>query len=655
MQQTGVEVQGGTLPSPATGAPKKDYWPLSRCKRAYTDYLSGKQDEIEEQKVARRYYHSDQWTRKQIEVLNKRKQPVVTFNRIGRKIDGVVGLIERLRQDPKAFPRTPQHEEGAELATAALRYVLDEQEWKAKSPEVARDGAIDGIGGVEIEITPGDKGDNEVSFELVEPDSFFYDPRSYRPDFSDAMYMGVGKWVDQDTAIDMFPDHKEDLENGAENATDLTSSPDRENKWFMDSGSKQLVRLVDIWYRHKGGWCWAIFTGSTILMEGESYLKDEKNKTECKFIMFSGNVDHDGDRYGFVRNMRSAQDEYNTRRSRALFDIQSKRLIMIPGAVEDVEVARREWGRADGVVIVNGNDVNAAIKTDDKAFDFAGQLKLMENAISELENYGPNQALVGDMSNQSGRAIQLLQQAGMAELGPYILGYKGWKVRLYRAIWNAVRMNWTAERWIRVTDDQNLAQMVQVNGVGVDPNTGMPAVINSLGALDVDIIIDEGADNINMQADAYDTLAVMASKGANIPPAVLIELAPLPGSQKKKLLGMLNQPDPAKQQAVQVQLAGEAAKVDETKSKTALNMAKAQEAMTPEQAAPQQQSYEPHPMLQDAKVAADINAQNARAEQSRAAANKAQQEADLAPFKLAQEAADRQADRELRAAAPTGS
>jgi hypothetical protein len=32
--------------------------------------------------------------------------------------------------------------------------------------------------------------------------------------------------------------------------------------------------------------------------------------------------------------------------------------------------------------------------------------------------------LIGDQTNQSGRAIQLLQQAGMAELGPYILQYK---------------------------------------------------------------------------------------------------------------------------------------------------------------------------------------------------------------------------------------
>ena len=234
--------------------------------------------------------------------------------------------------------------------------------------------------------------------------------------------MGVGKWMDIDAAIEMFPDKAEDIQSSTELGSDMTTNPDRENKWFSWSGSRRLVRLVDIWYRHKGEWCWAMFTGSIVLMEGKSFLFNEKNKTECKYIMFSGNVDHDGDRYGFVRNMKSAQDEYNSRRSRALFTANSRRLMIAEGAVQDIERARSEWARPDGVVLVGSKTVADGIKADDQSFDFAGQLKLMENAIAELENYGPNQSLVGDVQNQSGRAIQLLQQAGMAELGPYIQG-----------------------------------------------------------------------------------------------------------------------------------------------------------------------------------------------------------------------------------------
>src|SRR5215204_5284232 len=83
------------------------FWSLERCKRCFDDYLDNKQAEINEQKESRRYRHGAQWTAKQIETFNLRKQPVVTYNRIGRKIDSVIGLIERLKQDPKTYPRSP--------------------------------------------------------------------------------------------------------------------------------------------------------------------------------------------------------------------------------------------------------------------------------------------------------------------------------------------------------------------------------------------------------------------------------------------------------------------------------------------------------------------------------------------------------------------
>lgn len=647
MTDTGYAV-GGSTSSSVSGADNStgEYWPLSRCKKAYLDYLGNKTEEINEQKDARRYYHGAQWTEEQLKVLKKRRQPPSTKNRIARKIDGTIGLIERLRQDPKAFPRTPKQEQGAELATAVLRYVLDEQEWKAKSPECARDGAVDGVGGIEIEIEQGDHGDPEIGFDIVEPDSFFYDPRSYRADFSDAGFMGQGKWVEIDVAKDMFRDKADEIGALAEDGSELTSNPDREQKWFSFDGAKKLVRLVDVWYKHKGGWCWAIFTGSVILMEGRSYLKDEKKKDACKYIMFSCNVDHDGDRYGFVRHMKSSQDSFNFKHSKMNHILASRRLIMSQGSVQDIEKARTEWARDDGVVLVNG-DVNAGIKADDRTFDFAGWAKLLEEDKQELDNYGPNQALIGDIQNQSGRAIQLLQQAGMAELGPYILGYRGWKVRVYRAIFSAVQQYWTAERYIRVTDDEGLAQFIQINGVGVDPQTGMPTMVNALGSLDVDIILDEGPDTVNAQADVYETLTqVLPSVAPMLTPPqaqaavkVLIQTSALPESAKKEFreASKPQPPDPMQQRAAAAEIAGKEADVKETESKAALNMANAQKAVTPE-ARPQQQSEDLPMEVQIAKAVAEIVERSASAAQKKAAALKLETEAMLAPQKAAHDA-----------------
>jgi hypothetical protein len=93
-----------------------------------------------------------------------------------------------------------------------------------------------------------------------------------------------------------------------------------------------------------------------------------------------------------------------------------------------------------------------------------GQLEMLQEAKTEIENFGPNPALIGQgLEDSVGRAIALLQQAGMAELGPYLSAYKNWKIRVYRCIWNIITEHWKAERWIRVTDDQNVAQFFQIN------------------------------------------------------------------------------------------------------------------------------------------------------------------------------------------------
>jgi hypothetical protein len=47
--------------------------------------------------------------------------------------------------------------------------------------------------------------------------------------------------------------------------------------------------------------------------------------------MFSCNVDHDGDRYGFVRHMKSSQDSFNFKHSKLNHILASRRLDYVAG------------------------------------------------------------------------------------------------------------------------------------------------------------------------------------------------------------------------------------------------------------------------------------------------------------------------------------
>lgn len=584
----------------SAGEPGK-YWALEQLKQAYLDYTGSKSPEIEEIKEARRYRHHSQWTAEQISTLNKRKQPVVTYPRIGRKIDGIVGTVERLKQDPKAYPRTPKQEQGADLATAALRYALESQQWDAKTPIAADYCATDGHSGIELEIIEGDRGDKEVGFNLVE-DGFFYDPRSFKLDFSDAHYLGVSKLVDVDTATEMMPSKADEIRNSAAPGGELAVNSDREQRWFVTLGKRKFIRLADIWYRHNGGWCWAIFTGSQILMEGQSYFFDEKKKQIAKYLMFRCAVDQDGDSYGFVRALKSSQDEINQRRSKGLHILNTRRMIIEKGAFDDVEIARREAVRPDGVVERN-KGFEAEFDDQTKQADLNGQLKFLEDAKSEIDNYGPSQVVTGDgVDNQSGRAIQLRQNAALAELGPFILSYRSWKLRVYRAVFAAIQQYWTGERWIRVTDDDGLAQFIQINGTQVDPQTGQSVMVNALGSVDVDIILDEGPDTINAMADTHDTLkevlpavaAMLTPQQAQAAIEILIETSALPSEAKKKFKDASQQqaqPNPMQQQAQQVELAQNAAKAKELEASAGLKQAQTQKTVVETQLLPQESAH----------------------------------------------------------------
>ena len=574
-------VGGSGGPTGATDGPA-----ISTLRKQYLDYLGAKSDEIKEQRSARHYYHADQWTSTEIAELNKRKQPVVTYNRIGRKVDGVVGLLERLRQDPKAYPRTPQHAEGAEVATATLRYALDVSNWEGKSPEAARHAATEGQGGIALSLVQGDHGDPEIDLEEVDNDLFFYDPRSFRNDYSDARWMGICKWLDEESAAELFPEMGDKIRNLIETGGEFTSEAtrDRSTKW-VNVTSRQ-IRVVDHWYRWKGDWCWCLYSGDTMLARGVSPYRDEKGQTICRYLMFAAAIDHDGDRYGFVRNLKSAQDEVNHRRSKSLFNLLGRRMIAKEGTLKDVEQTRREAVRPDGVIIYR-DEVPQFDDVKSQA-EFEGQVALTTEAKNEIEQFGPNQALVGQApGSSSGRAIALNQQAGLAELGPFIVSHRQWKLRVYRAVWCAIQHFWTAERWIRVTDNEGLAQFVQLNGVGLDPNTGQPVMVNAVGALDVDIILDEGPDTINMQADAYEAMKQLPEALAMQFPEVWLELLPIEESVKKAMRDKIRasqQPNPAVEKAKEIELAQNAAAVDETKSKTIKNIADAHASMQPQPA-----------------------------------------------------------------------
>lgn len=527
------------------------YLSVEALHKQVRDYLTNKRAEIEEQKEGRRYYHCAQWTAAELAILAKRNQAAITFNRIGRKINQITGIVQRQRQDPKAFPTAPNDEHGAEIATTVVREVLQSSGWKDIESKCVRHVGFEAIAGVEFDLKKGDHGDPTISQKRVRSENYFYDFESLEEDFSDKNYDGIMKWKSLDSVIEMFPKCEEELRTLVESGSDLSSNPDSENKLTF-VGNRKRIRLIEHWYKHKGRWCYAFYVAHTLLEEGESPFFDENGESMSRFVMFSFAVDQDGDRYSFVRNLRGAQDEMNHRRSSGLYRAVSRQMEIVKGSVDDVEIARRERGKPDGVIERNPGDQNKITYIDQTA-DIAAQKAYSDDARDEIQNFANVDAagMIGVSKNLSGRAINALQQPGMAELEPFISSIKAWKLRIYRMSFLMAQRHWTAERWIRVTEDEEVEKFLQVNGMELN-EWGQPILVNALGALDVNIQLDEGPDVVNMQADAYEQIA----QDPSVPFPIKLELMPIHGSVKRKIQQMLKPqgPPPPDPKIMQIQM-----------------------------------------------------------------------------------------------------
>lgn len=549
--------------------------PLSTLKKWFLAYQDAKEKEMLEARDARLYYHGSQWTDEELHRLGLRRQPPIVNNRISLKIDGIVGVVDRLRQDPKASPRTQAYAQGAEIGTAAVREVLDANLWESLRQQVSQDLAIEGIGGCERDVEIDHDGQPNTVLRRVVPNTFFYDPRSIQADFSDARYLGVYKWVDLDAAIEMMPDQEETLRGAIEanGAAETLAQQDWEKNWF--DARLDRVKLVECWYKQRGEWCFAIHTGSDILKEGESPWEDAKGKSRCRYNMASAGIDHDGDRYGFVRNMKSQQDEINHRRSKLLWMLNVNQAFVERGGIDDPDKLRDDLAKPDSVIEYNPNGQGTKpFEIRDQSQQMAGQQALLAEAKGEIDNFGPNPSLLGQgASSASGRAQALQQQAGIAQLGPYFGRFKQWKLAVYRDIWRDVQQFWTLERSIRVSGPEG-AQFIDVNKLVMTP-TG-PRIANAIGELDLDIVMDEGPDTVTLREDVMGTLREMIQAQLFNPAeakAAFLELSDLPPSVKQQIKNAGQQPpDPQAQQmqqtVQQLQLRGAAAKVAETEART---------------------------------------------------------------------------------------
>lgn len=530
----------------------------------FEEAFDATQEERSASERDRDYYDGKQLTEAELETLRQRGQPPVISNRIAPKIDALLGHEKRMRTDPRAYPRTPKHEQEAQSVTDAIRFVCDNNRFSQVRSDAAESLMIEGIGAATVTVKMV-RDQAEVKITHVPWDRFYRDPYSRRRDFKDASFMGVVVWMDESEALEQFKGREDVIQSCyAEGVTEGDTFDDRPRVSWSDRKRKR-IRVLQHRFKQGGVWHTAIVCRGGYLRDPQpSPYQDESGTPQCDLVATSAYIDRENARYGVVRRMVSPQDEINKRRSKALHMLNSQQIIAEDGAVADVAEARRQAARPDGYIEV----------VPQMRFEFRdapglvqGQFMLLQEAKAEIDASGVNPAIEGDASAPSGRAQEMMMAAGMSEMAGVYEAIRDWSWEVYRQVWYRIRQYWTEERWIRVTDDERNLQWVAINkpitrgeqviqqaqqaGQQLPPETlqqiasdpAMQEVVgtqNALAELDIDLILEDGPDSVTIQSEQFEALVELKKADpASIPTRMVIEASSL--RNKDQILEHLDQ------------------------------------------------------------------------------------------------------------------
>lgn len=462
------------------------------------------------------YYDNEQWEPEDIATIKARGQEPVVFNVVAQSINWIIGTERRGRTDYKILPRNKAGSKPAEAKTALFKYLdqvnMAEFHWSLSFEDAAKAG----LGWIEGGLQDEDEG--EPIYERAESwRNIIYDSAAADSDFDlhESRYQFRSKWVDVDTATALFPKRKHIIEAAIIGNDDYGSSLDRHGDEPMDSREDQAaregyssldnpsfernrVRLVEAWFRvpemaerMKGGeFAGEIYDPASpghVEQVDQGLAEVTRKITYRMYVMIMTTTGvlwfspspyrhnrypftpiwcyrrkKDGAPYGAIRFMRDAQRDINKRFSKAQYILNSQKIIMDEGAVDDIDDLAEEAARPDSIIV----------KKTGKALDIsvdrelsAAHMQMMSTSVGMIQSLsGVTDESMGRTTNAtSGKAIVARQEQGALATAPLFD-----KLRMARQFHGEKKLSlieqfMSQKKQFRITNQRGTPSYINVN------------------------------------------------------------------------------------------------------------------------------------------------------------------------------------------------
>ena len=492
------------------------------------------------------YYDNNQLSPELVETLKDRGQPPLIANIIKPTIDTVLGMEAKTRSDWRVRPEDDEYcdDELAEALSVKLKHAETESRADRAVSDAYAAQCKSGLGWIEV-ARESDPFKARYRIRYVHRREIFWDWRAEQPDLSDARYLIRRRWLELDHAIAMMPQYAELMRQTVSSWSGFDPLVEQDTRlvhaWDIERDTRlsahdwrdtqrQRVCLYEIWYRkwvsghvmtlpngtlrevdfNNPKHAEAILAGLVPVHRatfqkvrlawyvGPHFLYDLPSPYQHRlfpYVPFFGyREDLTGTPYGLIRAMISPQDEINARKSKLLWQLNSRRVIADADAVVDHASIADEIARSDAYVILNANRrPDSIFKVESGGELAAQQFQSMQESKEEIAQVsGIHKAMMGQNTNaSSGLAINSLIEQGMNTLAEINDNYRFSRRLVGEMLFDLLKQD-LSRNPARVTiGEGRKKKIIVLNQPSIDPQTGQPLLINDVSKVNAKVVLDD--------------------------------------------------------------------------------------------------------------------------------------------------------------------
>lgn len=503
-----------------------------------------------------KYYDGDQWTSSEKQILEDRGQQATVINICRPTIDSLHAIYQQRKTDLQVVGREIDDDEAGGLFTHLLKQSFDENNFSYLESQWFRSGGMTGIGWMQVRVNNklminGER-DREIDLVQVPFEELYFDPYFRKMDGSDMRYVIRRVWMDADQLKAKFPSKADQINDFArtfwEEGEDFQEHYAQENaggssNGQLDSYDRRTSRIAvqECWYfDHQRKLRYCVFVHGIFLVGGEddSQNEDPHGLNIIPFIPYIANRDRRGLPKGLLSFIRGIQDSINKMYSKYQWNMSSRQLLYEESALDDMEEARSEIAKPDGVIRVNDGALQSNRVQIPKNIEESAHLSNMIQMQLQMAQRvtGINDALMGIGGVNARSAMQ--------ESSRQIQGAQMQTAAIENMFAAKRRLAWVMLMFMgKYVDKQKVVRVVGLNG-NVDKYTinepyvdeeGNERIYRMEDALRYDVVLKLVPAFDTVRQNTLQIISEMA-KGGVIPPVVAsqiaLELSEVPNKQE---------------------------------------------------------------------------------------------------------------------------